>query len=283
MRRRWGHVLVVTALALGPVRPADGGPDLAMPTLAELADAARSTLNEGFAPGPGLALLTGADGRTLTITSPSGCTAAAYRDASGRVVIAFQATRTRPQFDADLQILRGQADPAAFADALSFTRRVRAAATGAGLSNVFVTGHSLGGTLAEYVAWRTGLGGAAFAGSGVPGYVAAGGEPGAPFLSVVERGDPWANLASDAGERDVVAHADHVGRVVTLGAAAAARRLEPVVRDLRTLGTAGIGGGSTPAARALREDWDRATRATHALGLYTADLDRLGRLHARLP
>lgn len=84
----------------------------------------------------------------------------------------------------------------------------------------YVTGHSLGGSLASYVAAQTGAGGMAFASSGVIGYRATD-TPAANFTTWLERGDPWAQYGTDTAEAGTVAlngiAMDHYGTVIELG------------------------------------------------------------------
>ena len=106
----------------------------------------------------------------------------------------------------------------ALSDALKFVTTVKSAAVAAGLNlaNVSVTGFSMGGNLAEYVASQTGMAGPSFAGSGIPSYVAPAG-PAQTFISFVETGDPWANRASDTALAPIVPNQDHYGRVEIIG------------------------------------------------------------------
>ncbi|MGJ8516359.1 hypothetical protein [Carnimonas bestiolae] len=111
-------------------------------------------------------------------------------------------------------------------DAVKFVSYVADAANERGISSddIFVTGHSLGGALAQYVGQQTGLGGVSWAGQGiVPSDNAVG--DGSNFISVVTYGDPWATLSSDVeGVQPMAADFDvengvhpHWGTVIPVG------------------------------------------------------------------
>lgn len=250
---------------------------MSSPTFSELLNASKSVDNIGSEPAPGLSCLMDANGQPLTVITASGCTAAAYKDSSDNIIVAFQGTSTQSQFAADLQIVRGQSSSAVFNDALSFTREVEAAASAGGIKNVYVTGHSLGGTLAEYVASKAGLGGAAFAGSGVPGYSAPAVRA-SNFTSFVETGDPWGNLASDTAEKALVSHADHVGQVSMLGSLIASQSVAAIVRDVQALAPAAFFGHLPQAMQTLAGDWLNGMGSYHGISVYTADIGKVGLL-----
>lgn len=86
---------------------------------------------------------------------------------------------------------------AALDDSVAFARTVQREAErmGIGAEHVFLTGHSLGGILAEYAAQQTGLGGISFAATGLPAITPH--RDGANFLNIVTYGDPVANFCSD--------------------------------------------------------------------------------------
>lgn len=119
--------------------------------------------------------------------------------------------------------------PAAYADALNFANFAVFLAQQEGYvpSNIFVTGHSLGGIEAAYVAQQTGLGGIGFEPTGLSTAPAAAGT-GTNFVNIVTDGDPVANFASDVqGEQPFaptyVAHggkAPHYGWIVVVGSPA---------------------------------------------------------------
>ena len=119
--------------------------------------------------------------------------------------------------------------PAAYADALNFANVVIwfAEEEGYSTSNIFVTGHSLGGIEAAYVAQQTGLGGIGFEPTGLSTKPSAAGT-GTNFVNLVTDGDPVANFSSDLkGEQPFappyVAHggkAPHYGWIVVIGSPA---------------------------------------------------------------
>jgi hypothetical protein len=119
--------------------------------------------------------------------------------------------------------------PAAYGDALNFANFVvlLAKSEGYSTSNIFVTGHSLGGIEAAYVAQQTGLGGIGFEPTGLSTAPSSAGT-GANFVNIVTDGDPVANFCSDLpGEQPFappyVAHggrAPHYGWIVVVGNAA---------------------------------------------------------------
>ena len=218
----------------------------------------------------------------MTETLSSGMSASAFLDARGNVVIAYQGTTTNPQYQLDVSLLSG-ADGSklqGFSDALSFASQVENAAKSKGINQtqVYVTGHSLGGTLSAYVASQTGLGGAAFASSGVPGYHAPA-APAANFVSYVEKGDPFANYATDTAEKGsaVVAnpHMDHYGTVVELGTQADAAQLSSFASAISGYSLGELEAGQVPVSAqtisALTQAAGTLMDEHHSLGGYDAD------------
>ena len=78
---------------------------------------------------------------------------------------------------------------------VAFARKVAMDAAGLGVdpSNIFLTGHELGGTLAQYASAKTGLGGATF---GAAGIKLSGSGTATNFTNYVNAGDPIGNYAS---------------------------------------------------------------------------------------
>jgi hypothetical protein len=119
--------------------------------------------------------------------------------------------------------------PAAYGVSLNFANSVLTLAENDGIarSNIFVTGHSLGGIEAEFVAQQTGLGGIGFEPTGLATAPAAG-ATGINFLNVVTDGDPVGNFSSDIrGEQPLAPAfvteggiAPHFGAIVIVGNAA---------------------------------------------------------------
>jgi hypothetical protein len=102
------------------------------------------------------------------------------------------------QIITDAQVIFTNTTPQAFTDSLAFEQQVAAEAAKQGYSqdDIFVTGHSLGGWEAEYVAQQTGVGGIGFESPGinttVPGNGANSG-----FVNVETYGDTAAYFATD--------------------------------------------------------------------------------------
>jgi len=148
------------------------------------------------------------NGKPVSYTNiAAGTAASVWVTAENQIVIAYQGTTggeylaldpviAVTQIIADVGIWAGQT-PAAETDSLSFAKAVISAAEAQGYStaNIFVTGHSLGGIEAEYVAQQTGLGGIAFESTGLPVDKSAG--AGSNFVNVVTYGDPVGNYSSD--------------------------------------------------------------------------------------
>ncbi|WP_048710454.1 lipase family protein [Microvirga massiliensis] len=130
-----------------------------------------------------------------------------------QIVVAFEGTdpssdlfKTNPvfvaaQLAADAQVYRGQV-PDAYTDALNFTKDVIEAAEARGISkeDVHVTGHSLGGAEAQYVAAQLDLDGLTF---GAPGIAASAIPDGSTpeVTNYVVYGDPVGNYSADPPNR----------------------------------------------------------------------------------
>ncbi|WP_331011025.1 hypothetical protein [Sphingomonas sp.] len=155
------------------------------------------------------------DGRQLKLRDViTGAVAATWITPRNQLVIAYQGTTggenliTHPsalisQALTDAQVTLALVDVAAPAlvSSLTFAKRVVAAgkAQGYAASNIFVTGHSLGGIEAEYVSSQIGLGGIGFESTGL-GLIAAMGNTqnrGSNFVNVVTWGDTIGNISSD--------------------------------------------------------------------------------------
>ena len=252
------------------------------PTLQVFESAAQAAYDPTQAAALGLKPFLDAQGHAMTETLSSGMSASAFLDARGNVVIAYQGTTTNAQYQLDVSLLSGTdgSKLQGFSDALSFASQVENAAKSKGINQtqVYVTGHSLGGTLAAYVASQTGLGGAAFASSGVPGYQAPT-VPAANFVSYVEKGDPFANYATDTAERAsaIVAnpHMDHYGTVVELGTQADAAQLSGFASAISGYSLGKLEAGQVPVSAqtisALTQEAGTLMDEYHGLGGYDAD------------
>ncbi|MDX1888957.1 hypothetical protein [Mycolicibacterium sp. 050158] len=185
------------------------GPTSAVtPTVSQFLDAAAAEYVLGGTPG-GLQPFT-VDGLPMTSTNIlSGESAQVWVTPQQQVIIAYQGTTggtnllfnpliAISQIITDAQVIFTDSTPQAFLDSLAFARQVQAAAAGQGYSagDVFVTGHSLGGWEAEYVAQQTGLGGIGFESPGINTVVPANGAD-SGFVNVETYGDTAAYLATD--------------------------------------------------------------------------------------
>jgi hypothetical protein len=148
----------------------------------------------------------------------------AYQGTTGGENIAINPIAALTQIIADIGVYAGTVSPAE-ADALNFANFVTGLAKLEGYStnNIFVTGHSLGGIEAEYVAQHTGLAGIAVESTGIPVDKSAG--SGSNFVNIVTDGDPVGNYASDIkGEQPFAAAytpaggaLPHYGQIVQIG------------------------------------------------------------------
>lgn len=104
-----------------------------------------------------------------TWVTPEGQIIIAYQGTTGGSHLLFNPLITVSQVLADLQVIFTRTTPWAFHDALHFAKRVqiRAAEQGYSSENIFVTGHSLGGWEAQYVAQQIGLAGIGFEAPGI--------------------------------------------------------------------------------------------------------------------
>ncbi len=247
---------------------------MSAPTIDLLEDASNATFWGPITTAYNLAEMNGADGAPLQVATPNGCTAAAFSDYNGNIIIAFQGTQSAQQQLADVELMSGQTAAAipAFQDAVAFVKSVekQAAAMGVPKSHIYISGHSLGGTLAEYAASQTGLAGASFAGSGIPGYHA----PAAPasnFISYVEHGDAFANWSTDGTESAVISaggHQDHYGQLVMLGSPSQDVLTNNIVSDYKALVPALFEGRFFQAAAKLGADFTNNLLTIHGMDVY---------------
>ncbi|MDI2090935.1 lipase [Commensalibacter oyaizuii] len=178
------------------------------------------------------------DGKQLAIQNKiSGMAAKVWVTDQKQVIIAFQGTgggdnliinplMTISQVASDIQVWNQEVSVAE-KDALNFTKYVvhQAQLQGYSTNDVFLTGHSLGGIEASYVAQQTGLAGMAFESTGIPESATAKGN-GDNFISLVTYGDPVGEYASDTqGQSPFVTSMtpgsegkfNHYGQVVFVG------------------------------------------------------------------
>lgn len=178
------------------------------PTVAQFLNAAAAEYVLGGVPG-GLRQFT-VNGVPMTSTNVlTGESAQVWVTPQNQIIIAYQGTTggtnllfnpliAISQIVTDLQVLYTNTTPRAFTDALRFQQRVQAAAAlqGYSASDIFVTGHSLGGWEAEYVSQQTGLGGIGFESPGINSIVEHNGAN-SGFVNIETYGDPAAYFSSD--------------------------------------------------------------------------------------
>ena len=191
-----------------PTETYTGPPTNETPTVAQFLNAAAAEYVLGGVPG-GLVPFT-VDGFQMTSTNLfSGMSAKVWVTPQRQIIIAYQGTTggtnllfnpliAISQLLADMQVIFTNTTPWAFYDALDFARRVQteAAAQGYGNDRIFVTGHSLGGWEAEFVAQQTGLDGIGFESPGLNTVVAGNGR-GSGFVNIETYGDVAAYLSTD--------------------------------------------------------------------------------------
>ncbi|SRX78517.1 hemolysin-type calcium-binding protein [Methylobacterium nodulans ORS 2060] [Mycolicibacterium parafortuitum] len=162
-----------------PTLTYDGPTTSLSPTVAQFLNASAAAYVLGGTPG-GLVPFT-VNGFQLSKTNLfTGMVAKTWVTPEGQVIIAYQGTTggshllfnpliTISQILADMQVIFTRTTPPAFYDALRFADRVlvEAAMQGYTADNVFVTGHSLGGWEAQFVAQQLGLAGIGFEAPGI--------------------------------------------------------------------------------------------------------------------
>jgi hypothetical protein len=235
----------------------DGPTDAKTPTVAQFLNAASAGYVLGGTPG-GLKPFT-VNGVPMTSTNLlSGESAQVWVTPQQQIIIAYQGTTggtnllVNPliaisQLIADTQVIFTNTTPQAFTDSLAFERRVEAAAAEQGYStgDLFVTGHSLGGWEAEYVAQHAGLSGIGFESPGINTVVAGNGAE-SGFVNIETYGDPAAWLATDLPGLQPFMPAyeagggskPHYGSIVLIGNQDA---IAPLLNSSALLGTGPIG------------------------------------------
>jgi hypothetical protein len=194
-----------------PVPPAetyDGPTTAKTPTVAQFLNAAAGEYVLGGTP-DGLQPFT-VDGKQMTSTNVlTGESAQVWVTPQKQVIVAYQGTTggtnllfnpliAISQVVTDAQVIFTDTTPQAFTDSLTFEQQVEAAAAEQGYdkSDIFVTGHSLGGWEAEYVAQQSGVGGIGFESPGINTTVEGNGVD-SGFVNVETYGDTAAYLATD--------------------------------------------------------------------------------------
>ncbi len=290
-----GAILASACLGLAS-RPAQAAP-AATPTVAQLLDVANAQYLLDPIPPSGLRYLL-LHGLPVQVTDEvTGLEATAYVTAANQVVIGYQGTTggerlilnlpiVLTQIAADLQIYAQTISPAEL-EAVTFAKLVvqTAQAQGIPAASVFVTGHSLGGIEAEYVAQQLGLGGIGFESTGIPKSAAVG--SGATFVNTVTYGDPVANYASDVSGEQPFAPAyvagqggslPHYGQVVLIGTPSDQAALTAAAKPF-VPGPAGTL-GSLPGLLGLLGQYHLPGVQAHDLGVglnpYSVIVDSLG-------
>lgn len=178
------------------------------PTVSQFLNAATAEYVLGGTPG-GLKPFT-VDGKQMESTNVfSGESGKAWVTPEGQIIIAYQGTTggtnllfnpliAISQIVTDAQAAFTDTTPQAFTDSLAFEQQVEAAAIEQGYSksDIFVTGHSLGGWEAEYVAQQAGLGGIGFESPGLTTTVPGNGVD-SGFVNVETYGDTAAYISTD--------------------------------------------------------------------------------------
>lgn len=133
-----------------------------------------------------------------TWVTPEGQIIIAYQGTTGGSHLLFNPLITVAQIVADLQVIFTRTTPLAFYDALEFAERVRAEAALQGYTDddIFVTGHSLGGWEAQFVAQRTGLAGIGFEAPGMNARVPGNGAD-SMFVNIGTYGSSATAMATD--------------------------------------------------------------------------------------
>ncbi len=140
--------------------------------------------------------LSGAVGKAWV--TPEGQIIVAYQGTTGGTNLLFHPLIALSQIFTDMQVIFTHTTPQAFWDSLAFERKVEAAALEQGYTtdDIFVTGHSLGGWEAQFVAQKTGRGGIGFEGPGLNTSVPGNGIN-SNFVNIETYGDTAAYFSTD--------------------------------------------------------------------------------------
>ena len=252
------------------------------PSMQSFEAATLASVDAYYAPYYGLSSMLDGSGNPVSISTTNGTTAYAYLDGVGNVIIAYRWDITQDQYNLAQATLSGY-DPSTlpgYADALAFARTVQSLAVSQGLSasRIYLTGFSLGGMQASYVASLTGLPGLVFGASGLPGYNAAT-APANNFVNFVEQGDPIAEYGTDSTEvaSAVVAnpHMDHYGVVIDLGTQQGVSDLAPFSTAITGYSYPEVASGAVqvPAAEvtALQNEFSTLENEYHQMSPYIND------------
>ena len=283
--------LILAVVASGAGSASAAGINLSIPQAAPsvqaLEAASVASLNYTLEAPAGIAPMMGPLGQAVSMSVPAdGFAAATFIDQRGNVIIGFQLAVTSPAQQLAFDIVSG-ATPASrpgFADALVFTKAVvqMAAMQGVPASKVYVTGFSLGAMLASYVSMTTGLPGAVFGSSGLPGYQAPS-VPAGNFISFVEAGDPVAQYGTDTSEAGSAVvtnpHMDHYGTVIGLGTQQDAQALLPFATEINGHSISQLQSGQFPISQAQLKQGEQQEADLqgryHAMTVYGPDAEAL--------
>ncbi|OBF44220.1 hypothetical protein A5719_06990 [Mycolicibacterium peregrinum] len=206
-----GQLGLTKTPAAQPVPPTmtyDGPTTGKTPTVSQFLNAATAAYVWGGTPGDLKPFVV--NGKQMQSTNVlTGMSGKAWVTPDGQIIIAYQGTTggtnllhnpliAISQVIADTQVIFTDTPPQAFLDSVAFEQEVEAAAIAQGYrkEDIFVTGHSLGGWEAAYVAQQTGVGGVGFESPGlnttVPGNGADSG-----FVNVLTYGDTAAYFSTD--------------------------------------------------------------------------------------
>ena len=277
------------ALAAARAGAASSGPTLGnlvippgAPSMQSFEAATLASVDAYYAPYYGLSSLLDGSGNPVSISTNNGTTAYAYLDGVGNVIIAYRWDITQQQENLAAATLSGY-DPATlpgYGDALAFEKTVQTVAVSQGYSagRIYVTGFSLGGMQASYVASQTGVPGLVFGSSGLPGYSAAA-RPADNFVNFVELGDPIAEYGTDSSEAAsaVVAnpHMDHYGVVIDVGTQQGVADLAPFSSAISGFSYPEVTSGAVqlPAAEmtALQNQFSTLENQYHQMSPYITD------------
>lgn len=206
-----GQLGLTKTPAVQPVPPTmtyDGPTTGKTPTVSQFLNAATAAYVWGGTPGDLKPFVVNGKQmqRTNVLTGMSG---KAWVTPEGQIIIAYQGTTggtnllhnpliAISQVIADTQVIFTDTPPQAFHDAVDFQQEVEAAALEQGYrkEDIFVTGHSLGGWEAAYVAQQTGVGGVGFESPGLNSTVPGNGAD-SGFVNVLTYGDTAAYFSTD--------------------------------------------------------------------------------------
>jgi len=192
-------IILIVGMSVWAMMPSAAG--AVTPTVSEFLNAANAEYVRGvpatmrpFTPMPGI----DSNGFTARVwITTRNQIIIAYPGAFGGQDVILKPAEVVTQIISDILTYLNKTPTPLEADALNFANSVISAAAREGYStaDLFVTGHSLGGIMAEYVASQTGLGGISFEATGLP--FTDWHRVGTNFVSIVTFGDPVGSFASD--------------------------------------------------------------------------------------